>query len=92
MSDQAQSHDGVEPQNHDGAEHPYKRYIARLEDIKLLSDVVCQLDCQKNQQPAESEAVRNLTVLVNRAHDTLIRMLGDDAGLVYAAEDEEQAA
>lgn len=71
---------------------PQKLYYAKLDDIKLLSDVVCQLDYQKNQQPAESEAARNLTVLVNRAHDTLIRLLAEDAGLVYAAEDAEQPA
>lgn len=92
MSDKAQSHDGAEPQNHDGAEHPYKRYIARLDDINLLSQVVNELDHQKNQQPAESEAVRNLTVLVNRAHDTLIRILGDDVGQIYAPDEPEQEA
>lgn len=78
--------------NHDGAGHSYKRYIARLDDIKLLADVVCQLDVQINHLPPDSEDAQYLTALVEHAHDTLIRILGQDAGQVYAADNAENAA
>lgn len=69
-----------------------KTYIARLEDIQLLSDVTAQLDHVKNLLQAEWVAVVESAALVERAHTTLERILGEDVALVYSPDDMEKTA
>jgi hypothetical protein len=68
-----------------------KHYTVSIDDIKLLAYTTAQLDHVKGLLPESCAAVRESVVLVNRAHNTLERILGDDAALVYAPCDEEDA-
>lgn len=64
-------------------------YRMSLADVELLADVVAELDAIKNLVPSECPGVREAAVLVARGHNTLQRVLGSDAHLIYSPESNE---
>lgn len=71
------------------SEQPW--YRLSLADVQLLASAVADLDGLKNLAP-EGPDRQQTASLVDRAHTTLHRILGDDLALIYAPEDKEQAA
>ena len=66
------------------------QYILQLDDIKLLADIVADLDAFKGY--AISTEHKRLARNVERGHDILTRALGRDVHLVYGRPDEPEAA
>lgn len=58
-----------------------KPYAMSLEDISLVSDIVCALDASCPQRSPD------IVALVVVGHAVIQRALGADVGLIYAPED-----
>lgn len=55
-----------------------------LRDLKTLSNAVCDLDSYKPRHDVR------INERVSAAHAAIIRTLGEQVGLIYAPDDEEQ--
>jgi len=68
-----------------------KTYSTDIHGVKLLSDIVTQLDHVKNLLPQDSVAMRESGALIDHGHDVIERMLGDDTVLIYGQPEPEQS-
>lgn len=53
-----------------------KTVIVDVSDLEALADIVCERDATKSTSPES----------IQKAHDLIIKMLGDQVGQVYAQE------
>jgi hypothetical protein len=69
-----------------------KTYAIALDRVKLLADVIAQLDYIKNFLPSGCKALAESEYLVNQGHAVLTKLLGADECLVYSPIEEETTA
>lgn len=55
----------------------------QISSVDQLATIICEID-EQQAGPLSREVIKSL---VEKAHDTIIEMLGDDATLLYAAEE-----
>jgi hypothetical protein len=63
------------------------RYTVTLADVQQLAQLVSLADDLKNYVPPECEIASEAAIAVNRAHNLLQRVLGEDVARIYPDEE-----